>query len=89
MSGPIATSLVRVRAITLDPDFLAVESAQCGRVPGSTYKPGVSGEYGWMLYEDAEPLDIGVPITGNKLAVCWNHTPVDIDAALELYTAPV
>lgn len=88
MSDPVATTLVRVRALTGDPDFLAVESAQTGRVPGSTYKPTFLGEFGWMLYADAQPLDIGVPATGDKLGICWDHTPVEIDAAMQLSIWP-
>ncbi len=86
MSGPIATTIVRVRALTAAPDFLAIHSAQSGRTPGSTYKPTSLGEFGWMAYADAQPLDIGVVTTGDQLGICWEHRPVDIDDAISLAT---
>ncbi len=81
-------TLMRVVALSADPDFIDIYGSITG-TRDSTYKPTFLGERGFMLNADAAPLDMGVELTGDKLAICFNWTPYQIDQAMELVVWPV
>lgn len=81
------TTLVKCVAMTADPAFIDITGIKTGSTTG-TYNPTFTGERGWMHNVDAEPLDLGVELTGDKLAICYKHTVVEIENAM-LIAAPI
>ncbi len=78
-------TLMRVVALTAAPAFVDIYGSITGTI-GNTYNPTFIGERGFMLHADAAPLDIGVELTGDQLAICWNWTPYEIDEASRVAT---
>ena len=74
-------TLMRVVAYTAIPEFVDYYGSITGTI-GDTYNPTFVGERGFMLNVDAAPLDIGVEITGDQLAICFNHTPREIEEGI-------
>ena len=78
-------TLMRVVALTAAPEFVDYYGSITGII-GNTYNPTFVGERGFMLNVDAAPLDLGVELTGDQLAICFYHTPQEIDEAFQLAT---
>lgn len=76
---PAVGELCRVVATTLLPDFLDYYG-----IHGGPYNPAEVGEVGFMTYAIA----ITAEGTGD-VAICWDNTPLEIEALVAAYVPPV
>lgn len=70
------STLVRVVALDTSPSFRDIMGEITGTI-NDVYRPSRCGEYGYMLYADAQPLE------GTSVEVCYNATPYEISVSLD------
>lgn len=74
-------TLVQCVALTAAPEFIDL-TGQITGTRNAVYNPTFVGQRGHMLNVTAAPLDLGVPTTGDQLAICFNHRMRTIDTAI-------